>query len=598
MAFDFVNLPPPFTDTWNGVVLHGDTDKVGLRSIDTSRPSIGYTSMNDFIHLANGRLSYDCSPVRGIVRDGFELTALSKYELSSNAASEDEGSSSEEDATSPAQLYPLLSEGLAPSKEQEDTGRSSKMTVLESDQKYIYESANYDVSSTMYRRALLGYGMKAELNTRLILDEHHSLKSVWNWLAWTAQAESENKLRTAEYDFALEGCLNIWRGIGGNPTSGQEPYSEDFFDAVDIVNSKFPIDIFPESITQAPLRQLALTSIGWCLTEAEFNVFQDDLIASNQHDKAAFHSIAQSRDLHRAVEILELGGALKVESAISDFMAAKIDDEADRNWRKMCQEQNLDLESPYIRAIFAYLNANDWRDVIDEQGLTLRERIAISIRYIRDEDLTAILQDLCRTEITEGNLEGLLLTGINTDSLKLLQTYVDRTGDVQTAALVASFKVDLCDDPRVVHWISDYKHLLSTWGMHLARCRFDIERTHMRNGLATNGESLQRQVCMRCHHCNAIITSKHNTLDPKLHEPKQKPEDNHKMSQSEGKSTFCDSCRKPLPKCVVCLFPVNTDHMIHICLTCNHSMHREHADEWFAGHVQCPASNCDCCCRY
>lgn len=33
-----------------------------------------------------------------------------------------------------------------------------------------------------------------------------------------------------------------------------------------------------------------------------------------------------------------------------------------------------------------------------------------------------------------GNLEGILLTGLTKDGVELMETYVDRTGDVQTAS--------------------------------------------------------------------------------------------------------------------------------------------------------------------
>ena len=35
--------------------------------------------------------------------------------------------------------------------------------------------------------------------------------------------------------------------------------------------------------------------------------------------------------------------------------------------------------------------------------------------------------------LTDGNLEGLLLAGSEADVVSLIQSYVDRTGDVQTA---------------------------------------------------------------------------------------------------------------------------------------------------------------------
>lgn len=46
-------------------------------------------------------------------------------------------------------------------------------------------------------------------------------------------------------------------------------------------------------------------------------------------------------------------------------------------------------------------------------------------RYI--DELTSEMKDT-------GNLEGILLTGLTTDGVELMETYVDRTGDVQTAS--------------------------------------------------------------------------------------------------------------------------------------------------------------------
>ena len=57
--------------------------------------------------------------------------------------------------------------------------------------------------------------------------------------------------------------------------------------------------------------------------------------------------------------------------------------------------------------------------------------------------------------IASGNLEGLLLTGLSRDGIDLLQRYVDRTGDVQTASLVAiqAFPGEISRDIRVITWL-------------------------------------------------------------------------------------------------------------------------------------------------
>lgn len=56
--------------------------------------------------------------------------------------------------------------------------------------------------------------------------------------------------------------------------------------------------------------------------------------------------------------------------------------------------------------------------------------------------------------IRDGEPEGILLTGITEQAIDLLQLYVDKTSDVQTAALVASLAVPkYFTDKRVDDWV-------------------------------------------------------------------------------------------------------------------------------------------------
>lgn len=112
-----------------------------------------------------------------------------------------------------------------------------------------------------------------------------------------------------------------------------------------------------------------------------------------------------------------------------------------------------------------------------------------------------------------GNLEGILLTGLTKDGVELMETYVDRTGDVQTASFcmlkvcrlprarsqrslknvnsasveaeTASIRANLSEqassgdvlkDPRVQCWIENYRNLLDAWRFWHKRAEFDIHR--------------------------------------------------------------------------------------------------------------------------
>ena len=289
-------------------------------------------------------------------------------------------------------------------------------------------------------------------------------------------------------------------------------------------------------------------------------------------DQLAFYAIADN-DVDRAVEILSRGDStLRImAAAIAGYNASKGQEQRSRVWKESCKRLATELDSPYIRAIFAYVS-HGWHDVLDEQSLTLKERLIIAIKYLKEDDLTSTLADIQRTETAEGNLEGLLLTGITYDAIQLLQTYVDRTADVQTAALIASYRPELYEDRRVRAWIEDYRHLLNSWGMFHIRCRFDVERNKrkMEAGITRNPP---RQVFVRCHHCNANIG----------------------RSGKKVKSTQCPNCRKALPRCALCLLPCGND-LINFCLSCGHSLHSDHAAEWFQGHSLCPVPGCSCQC--
>jgi hypothetical protein len=251
---------------------------------------------------------------------------------------------------------------------------------------------------------------------------------------------------------------------------------------------------------------------------------------------------------------------------------------------------------------------------LDEQGLTLRERISIAIRYLKDEEIASVLRAMSKTETDEGNLEGLLLTGITTTSLELLQTYIDKTGDVQTVALITSFKPELFEDPRVLDWVAEYKNLLNSWGMFHSRCRLDVMRNRLSRDAGVATRLPPRQIYVRCNHCGANLS--HHRSDAAVTAHDHGKHGGHSQPGVSTKATLCPSCRKPLPRCALCLLPLGTspdqdtatcrvqdkpsrtfDWSLSFCLRCHHGCHSEHALEWFKQSSVCPVSGCGCRCN-
>lgn len=57
-------------------------------------------------------------------------------------------------------------------------------------------------------------------------------------------------------------------------------------------------------------------------------------------------------------------------------------------WKGICESLSNDMiDRPYLRAIFAYIASNDWYRILNEPGLPLRERMAVALRVLDDEQV-------------------------------------------------------------------------------------------------------------------------------------------------------------------------------------------------------------------
>lgn len=87
--------------------------------------------------------------------------------------------------------------------------------------------------------------------------------------------------------------------------------------------------------------------------------------------------------------------------------------------------------------------------------MAVDDRVAFACVFLPDNRLHDYLKKLQDKLIDEGNLDGLLLTGNNQDGIRLLQKYLDATGDVQSTALIAAraFPVEIFSE-YIKNWVS------------------------------------------------------------------------------------------------------------------------------------------------
>ncbi|CAB4036815.1 Hypothetical predicted protein, partial [Paramuricea clavata] len=60
-----------------------------------------------------------------------------------------------------------------------------------------------------------------------------------------------------------------------------------------------------------------------------------------------------------------------------------------------------------------------------ECKLEIEDQVAFACKYLPDGKLGTFLNDLCKTMIKTGNLEGILVTGMTEDGINLLQKYIN-----------------------------------------------------------------------------------------------------------------------------------------------------------------------------
>lgn len=166
------------------------------------------------------------------------------------------------------------------------------------------------------------------------------------------------------------------------------------------------------------------------------------------------------------------------------------------------------LEDPYFRAMLTYLAAGDWADVLEEEYIPLRERIVIALQFLEDDALSAYLRRIAEASVAQGDVEGIIVTGLTASGMQLLQNYIDRTGDVQTAAILGAYvHPHQLEDARVERWLDAYRDFLDGWKFFHHRCQLDIDRGQMMQDFTQAAERdpvqlVPPQVIIRCNYCN------------------------------------------------------------------------------------------------
>ena len=489
----------------------------------------------------------------------------------------------------------------------------------------LSQEASDDISIKMKRRALKGYGLQKMASSpqtekqrdRLLeyshlVSEDPQLQELWRWLSHVKVLVDEGRVRpVTQRGSKFVGVQHIM-GLSEGKRSEMEyqPWQ-------DLETNKFRQ---AKKMFRSEERSKALQLCHWDF-EKEFNAIHVKvslLEAEGDFERAAAIALFNLQ-FRRALQALTKGAAKKKDDGLNlNMVAVALSGYADdRNalWKETVSDLFEKLANPYLKAMFSFLiTENDYEDILDDEELKITDRVALACLYLPDKKLKDFIEDKSISLTDAGNLDGLLLTGITKDGLNLLQHYVDRTSDIQTACIVAIQAlpcVDITKDTVMASWLEDYRALLDSWRLWHHRAEFDGYHSKLDASLQPS------QISISCNYCGKSVSTGSSGAS------RGRPFIFGGASTYKQKISSCPTCRKPLPRCALCLMNMGTpsqgilpntkpksntsvneepsklsaaNDWFTWCQTCRHGGHAKHITQWFQKHTECAVTGCTCKC--
>lgn len=446
-------------------------------------------------------------------------------------------------------------------------------------------STDCDLAELFQQRIMQDYGHFQELekNAKTCLDP--SLQRVWRLLGQMQKADCFIGLRT------ILGIVPNSDELTIAQSSHETKSFSDF-------SSSGSIQIY-----KSEERDFAQELCGWTFHKGDVSInlhaYNEDLCKKKKFTRAAMLAVFHLR-IRMAIDILGRG-ANDVEDDKSSLRisAIALSGFSTGIWKTQCAEAEKQIQDPHLRAIFNFLADETYKGVLYEDGISISDRMAFACAYLNDRQLSEYVKFMITHSIEKGDLNGLLVTGATLDGIQLLQAFVDRTDDVQTAALIGAkiMPPDLQTDNRIQSWILSLRNLMNIWQLWEKRAAFDVS---IQMSMKTSPKS-PKSVYLLCSFCGKSVSA---TLQ----------EDARLRNQTQGnKLSSCPNCRKPLPRCSLCLLHMGTtttsgfynpvgikskpfQKWFSWCQTCRHGGHTDHLADWFKNHTECPVTCCNCKC--
>eukprot|EP01132_Coremiostelium_polycephalum_P002094 gene2094-2581_t len=496
----------------------------------------------------------------------------------------------------------------------------SKGTTIEPDlksdtNKNLINDGRYekDISLIMKERAMFGYSANIDDNVNLARKiNNNDINFLWSWIQKISVQMSTHKKKML---------------IKPNDDKSDQKDSNDYPGIYHIVYEKDGYFSNPSVETmngflvyKSQNRFLCSTICGWgFLQNYQLEAMILSLEKQGDFERAAAIAIFHL-DIKRAMQTLQNGCTLPLvvsKDREQTFRVTSIalagfgDGTNNQIWKETCRSMSKNLNNPYLKTSLEFLISNsdpkEILSVIEDSQIILADKIALSSRYLNQNELINFIERSTNQVIENGNLQGILLTGLTPKGIELLQNYIDNTGDIQTACLAISVVVPkIFRDKKVSKWFSIYSDLLDNWELWHERALLDIQR------ISANEPLPQTHIFAKCGYCQNSF-SFDSISSGSMAGRNARP-------TSKVKVPCCPHCKQSLPRCSLCLLPLNCvvpgldykkpnhgevwtagaesfDDWFTWCQTCRHGGHAQHLLDWFKDHTVCPVTDCTCKCN-
>lgn len=491
--------------------------------------------------------------------------------------------------------------------------------------------------STVSRlRCKEGYLFDEAHNQKIVADDV-ALQDFWAW-AGRARSDSNGMSMVMNgFDMNYLGVSNVWlndlgHGFEKRRLGSKENDPQAVTDAIVQLSAHLSLPEFKGCETDYPEhRRLCLRLCGAAQSYRELEELVKSLSSNNQHTKAAALAVFQEEHklAYLGLRSNKPTGAHKL-LAMAIAGSAKGDNSSD--WEETCAEISKELTDPYARAILALVSKGDWNAVIQETTLPLKYRTEVALRWLPDQELSEYLQGATAEAMRQGDIEGVVLTGLGHLAMGLFQSYIDKFNDVQTPVLAMSYTV-----PRIIShpshiaqfeaWRETYRRQMNSWKLQLERARFDVGSR--RFAVTVDGQKLipppPQQVSLTCNYCTRPLAQNDaaSQISPTATTETVHPTVGNPLGSAAMSGTVCPKCGRHMPRCGVCTLwlgspdpmsragiAAEADHksnaksteadimrrFVVFCIHCNHGFHAHHARDWFTRHKVCPVAECSCIC--